>query len=67
MNDYTSNNSLRKSVRWNKKFSEDVHAFWTPSYGYLNSSFYKFVKNGLYDINWGSNTDIKEIIDLDFE
>ena len=31
------------------------------------SSFHKFVKNGLYDINWGSNTDIKEIIDLDFE
>ena len=31
------------------------------------SSFHKFVKNGLYDINWGSNTDIKEIIDLNFE
>ena len=31
------------------------------------SSFHKFVKKGLYDINWGSNTDIKEIIDLDFE
>lgn len=31
------------------------------------SSFHKFVNNGLYDINWGSNTDIKEIIDLDFE
>ena len=31
------------------------------------STFHKFVKNGLYDINWGSNTDIKEIIDLDFE
>ena len=30
------------------------------------SSFHKFVKKGLYDINWGSNTDIKEIIDLDF-
>ena len=23
------------------------------------SSFHKFVKNGLYDINWGTNTDIK--------
>ena len=31
------------------------------------SSFHKFVKKGLYDINWGSNTDIKEIIDLDLE
>ena len=31
------------------------------------STFHKFVKNGLYDINWGSNTDIKEIIDLNFE
>ena len=31
------------------------------------SSFHKFVKNKFYDINWGSNTDIKEIIDLDFE
>ena len=31
------------------------------------SSFHKFVKKGLYDNNWGSNTDIKEIIDLDFE
>jgi len=31
------------------------------------SSFHKFVKNGLYDINWGSNTNIKELIDLDFE
>ena len=31
------------------------------------SSFHKFVKKGLYDINWGSNTDIKEIIDLNFE
>ena len=31
------------------------------------SSFHKFVKNGLYDISWGSNTDIKEIIDLNFE
>ena len=31
------------------------------------SSFHKFVKKGLYDINWGSNTDIKELIDLDFE
>ena len=31
------------------------------------STFHKFVKKGLYDINWGSNTDIKEIIDLDFE
>ena len=31
------------------------------------SSFHKYVKKGLYDINWGNNTDIKEIIDLDFE
>ena len=31
------------------------------------NSFHKFVKNGLYDINWGTNTDIKEIIDLNFE
>ena len=31
------------------------------------SSFHKFVKKGLYDINWGNNTDIKEIIDLNFE
>ena len=31
------------------------------------SSFHKFVKNKFYDINWGSNTDIKEIIDLKFE
>ena len=31
------------------------------------SSFHKFVKNKFYDINWGSNTDIKEIIDLNFE
>ena len=31
------------------------------------SSFHKFVINGLYNINWGSNTDMKEIIDLNFE
>ena len=31
------------------------------------SHFHDFVKRGLYDVNWGSNTDIKEIIDLDFE
>ena len=31
------------------------------------SSFHKFVKNKLYDINWGSSQDIKDIIDLNYE
>ena len=31
------------------------------------SSFQKFVKRGLYEINWGSNTDIANIINLNFE
>lgn len=46
----------------------------TVKHGYVKSvkdwkfsSFHKFVKKDLYDINWGSNTDIKEIIDLDLE
>ena len=31
------------------------------------SSFHKFVKQGLYDINWGSSKDIENIKNLDFE
>ena len=31
------------------------------------SSFHKFVKNNLYDINWGSSEDIKSFENLDFE
>ncbi len=31
------------------------------------SSFHKFVKNNLYDINWGSSEDIKSFEDLYFE
>ena len=31
------------------------------------SSFCKFVKQGLYDINWGCSKDIENIKDLDFE
>lgn len=43
-------------------------------HGYANavkdwqySSFYKFVQNNLYCADWGNNTDIKNIIDMDFE
>lgn len=32
-----------------------------------HSSFHKFVKLKNYDINWGSETDIKNIKDLDYE
>ena len=31
------------------------------------SSFHKFVKQGLYENDWGSGDDIKDIKDLDFE
>lgn len=31
------------------------------------SSFHKFVKNNLYDINWGSAKDIENIKDINFE
>ncbi len=31
------------------------------------SSFHKFVKNSLYDLNWGNNTDISNIIDMNIE
>ena len=31
------------------------------------SSFHKFVKEGLYENNWGCFEDIKNIKDLDFE
>lgn len=31
------------------------------------SSFHKFVEQNLYNINWGSQKDIKDIKDLDFE
>ena len=31
------------------------------------SSFHKFVKQALYEENWGSSTDIESIKDLDFE
>lgn len=31
------------------------------------SSFRKFVEQNFYDINWGSDTDIQNIVDLDFE
>ena len=31
------------------------------------SSFHKFVEQKLYDINWGSTTDIESIKDLEFE
>jgi len=31
------------------------------------SSFHRFVKDGLYDIDWGSFEDIKSIKDLEFE
>ena len=31
------------------------------------SSFHKYVKNNLYDINWGNSTDIENIKNLDFE
>ena len=43
------------------------HGYATSVKDWEYSSFHKFVKKGLYDINWGSNTDIKEIIDLNFE
>ncbi len=31
------------------------------------SSFHKYVKQNLYDINWGSSKDVENIINLDFE
>ena len=31
------------------------------------SSFHKFVKNNLYDKNWGNVKEIENIIDLDYE
>lgn len=31
------------------------------------SSFHKYVKQNLYDINWGSSNDVENIINLDFE
>ena len=31
------------------------------------SSFYRFVKRGLYEIDWGSFKDIESIKDLNFE
>ena len=31
------------------------------------SSFHKFVKNGLYEENWGSSKDVENIINLNFE
>ncbi len=31
------------------------------------SSFHKYVKQNLYDINWGSSKDVANIINLDFE
>ena len=31
------------------------------------SSFHKFAKQNLYDMNWGSSSDIENIKDLDFE
>ncbi len=31
------------------------------------SSFKQFVRKNLYDINWGSNKDIEDIIDMNFE
>lgn len=31
------------------------------------SSFHNFVKNNLYDINWGSEKDIENIKDINFE
>ena len=43
------------------------HGFVKSVKDWKYSSFQKFVKNGLYDINWGRGTDIKEIFNLDFE
>ena len=31
------------------------------------SSFHEFVRENLYEINWGNNTDIKDIIDMNIE
>ena len=31
------------------------------------SSFHKFVEQGMYEFNWGSDKDIENIKDLDFE
>ena len=31
------------------------------------SSFYKFVKNNLYDENWGNAKEVENITDLDYE
>ena len=31
------------------------------------SSFHKFVEQNLYDINWGSDADIQNIVDLNYE
>ena len=31
------------------------------------SSFHKFIEQSLYDINWGSEADIKNILDLNYE
>ena len=31
------------------------------------SSFHKFVKNNMYDNDWGSSVDVKKDIDFNFE
>src|SRR5574344_1304987 len=43
------------------------HGFVNSVKDWKFSSFYKFVKQSLYDENWGSSKDIKNIQNLDFE
>ena len=68
---YKWDNHIVKTKDFSKQFAGDIYNIGTKLLAKLKdwkySSFHKFVQNKFYDINWGSNTDIKEIIDLNFE
>lgn len=43
------------------------HGFSKKPKEWKYSSFQKFVKNNLYNVNWGNDIDIKNILDMNLE
>ncbi len=62
----TSKNELNNQIDY-IHYNPVKHGFRNSVKDWQYSSFHKFVKQGLYENNWGSAKDIKNIQNLDFE
>ena len=62
----TSEEELNNQINY-IHYNPVKHALVNQVKDWQYSSFHKFVKQGLYENDWGSIEDIKNIKDLDFE